>query len=74
MKIFKYLKYYFEPNDKFVRQLALDACRRYFKPLRSIDPYPRVIDYQRRLEETVRFQRAFADAYRHEYAKRKICS
>jgi hypothetical protein len=76
MKLFKYLKYYFEPNDKMVRQLALDAARKYFsKPLRNAEnPYPRISEYDYRRQGFLRYQRVWNDKYRHEYAMKKLCS
>ena len=74
MKLFRYLKYYFQPNDKYVRQLAYESAKKYFStPVRNHNnPYPRVKDYDVRREEFLRYQRAFNDRYRHEYAIFKL--
>jgi hypothetical protein len=74
MRIFKFIKYYLEPDDKYVRGIAYNAAREYFKiPVRNdLNPYPRPIDYERRRREFVRYQRAFNHAYRLDYAKTKL--
>ena len=76
MKIFKYLKYYFEPNDKMVRHLAFEAARKYYRtPVRNAkNPFPRVIEYNIRREGFLRYQRAFNHSYRHFYAMQKLYS
>lgn len=73
-RFFLYLKYYFEPKDKYVRSLAYDAAREYFDaPLRnSSNPYPRISEYNYRREGFLRYQRSFNDKYRHEYAIDKL--
>ena len=73
-RLFKYIKYYLEVDDKVVRELAFDAAKKFFSvPLRNdFDPYPRIPDYDRRREEFLRYQRAFNDRYRHEYAINKL--
>ena len=75
-KVFLYLKYFFEPNDKYVRQLAFDAAKNYYNiPVRNKkNPYPRVSDYDRRRLEFISYQRAFNNSYRHEYAMQKLYS
>lgn len=74
MLLFRYLKYYFQPKDKYVRELAFNSAKEYFStPVRNKDnPYPRVVDYDRRRAEFSRYQRAFNDAYRHKYAMDRI--
>ena len=74
LRLLKYIKYYFEPDSKEVRKLAYAAAKKFYNvPLRNdFDPYPRVSDYDRRREDFLRYQRAFNDRYRHDYAKNKL--
>lgn len=70
MRIFKFLKYYFEPNDKYVRSLAYNAAKEYFStPIRNVNnPYPRISHYDQRRAAFLRYQRAFNHNYRVDYA------
>lgn len=73
-KFFLYVKYYFELDDKYVRDLAYQAAKDYFNvPLRnSSNPYPRITEYNYRRESFLRYQRAWNDLYRHNHAKNKL--
>lgn len=73
-RFFLYIKYYFEPNDAYVRGLAYRAAQKYFDtPVRNVsNPYPRISEYDLRRAEFLRYQRAWIDKYRHDYAKDKI--
>jgi hypothetical protein len=74
-RLFLYLRYFFEPKDKLVRQLAYEAAKAHYAklPLRSPqNPFPRVPEYNRRREEFLAFQRAYSNSYRHSYAKEKL--
>lgn len=74
-RLFLYLKFFFEPNDKEVRALAFNAAKAYYarRPLRSAkNPYPRVPEYNRRREDFVAFQRGYNNSYRHAYAIKKL--
>ncbi len=73
-KAFLYLKYYFEINDKHVRDLAYAAAKNYYNvPLRNrSNPNPSVSEYEQRRNDFLRYQRAFNDTYRHEYAINKL--
>jgi len=74
-RLFLYLRYYFEPKDKLVRQLAFDAAKSHYAklPLRSPqNPYPRVTHYEQRRQEFLAFQRAYNNSYRHSYALGKL--
>ncbi len=73
-RFFLYLKYYFEVKDKYVRGLAYAAAKDHFNvPLRNAsNPYPRISEYNYRRESFLRYQRAFNDRYRHEYAVKKL--
>ena len=75
-RVFLYIKYYFEPNDKYVRSLAFDAAKKYFNtPVRNAsNPYPRVVEYDMRRMQFSRYQQAFNDSYRHNYAKQKLAN
>ena len=73
-RTFLFIKYYFESDETYVRGIAYNAAREYFKtPVRnSKNPYPRPIDYDRRRAEFLAFQRAFIHSYRLDYAKTKL--
>lgn len=73
-RFFLLVKYYYEPDDKYVRGIAYNAAREYFKtPVKNENnPYPRVSDYDRRREAFLRYQRSFAHSYRLDYAKTKL--
>ena len=76
MRILRFIKYYFEPNGKYVRSLAFNAAKRYFKtPVRNkSNPYPSVIEYDIRRSEFIAYQRRFNHLYRHKYATDKLNS
>jgi hypothetical protein len=73
MRIIKFIKYYFEPSDKYVRALAYKAAKRHFStPVRTSDnPYPRIYEYDQRRAAFLRYQRSFNHSYRWRYAKDK---
>ena len=74
-RLFLYFKYYFQPKDKTVRNMAYEAAKAHFSkmPLRSPQrPYPRLVDYDVRRQEFLRFQRTYNDSYRHTYAVSKL--
>jgi hypothetical protein len=75
-RFFLYVKYYFEPNDAYVRGLAYRSAQKYFDtPVRNRSNLnPRVREYDLRRAEFLRYQRAFNDAYRHQYAKNKLAA
>jgi hypothetical protein len=55
--------------------MAYKAAKAHFSkmPLRSSQkPYPRLMDYDVRRQEFLRFQRAYNDSYRHSYAVFKL--
>lgn len=70
-EFFYYVKFYFQPKHRDVSQLAIASAREYYqsRSLSSVDPYPRVADYDRRRMEFQAYQRGFINAYRHAYAK-----
>lgn len=73
--LFLYLRYFFEPKDKLVRQLAYDAAKAHYANLPLRNPqnlYPRVSHYEQRRQDFLVFQRAFNNSYRHAYAKSKL--
>ena len=74
IRLFKFIKFYFEPDDKYVRGIAYNAARQHFNvPVRNeSNPNPRPIDYERRREAFLRYQRAFNHSYRLDYAKMKL--
>ncbi len=74
-RLFLYIKFFFEPNDKEVRKMAFDAAKAYYsvRPLRSTkNPFPRTIEYNRRRDDFVAFQRGYNNSYRHTYAIDKL--
>lgn len=74
-KTFLYLKYYFEINEKQLRDLAYAAAKSYYRkiPLRSkANPTPSVIDYEQRRNDFLRYQRIFIATRRHDYATNKL--
>lgn len=59
--MFKYIKYYFEPNSRMVRKLAYDSHVEYFQ-----DKFcPDIMDM-------VHYQRTYVSTFRHTYATNKI--
>jgi hypothetical protein len=74
-KIFLYIKYYFELKEKELSKEAYHAVKYYYssRPVRNAkNPHPSVTHYQRRLEDTLAFQRAYKDKKRHLYAMEKL--
>lgn len=70
-----YLRFYFEPNEKALGAEAYAACKAYYgtRPVRSPkNPNPHPIEYSRRMDQFVAWQRGYKNSYRHEYAKRKL--
>ena len=59
--MFKYLKYYFEPDNKMVRNLAYLSHVEYFKNKFCPD-----------IMDMVAYQRAYVSNFRHAYATNKI--
>jgi len=74
MRIIKFVKYYLEPSDKYVRALAYNAAKEYFStPVRTSDnPYPRVFEYDQRRNAFLNYQRSFNHLHRWNYAKDKL--
>ena len=73
-RFFLYTKYFLEPHGPYVRGLAYIAAKKHFNtPVRNrSNPYPRISEYDRRRAEFLGYQRAFNNAYRHEYAMNKL--
>jgi len=73
-KAFLYIKYYFEINEKQLRDLAYAAAKSYYSvPLRNkSNPTPSVVEYEQRRNDFLRYQRSFISTYRHEYAINKL--
>lgn len=70
--MFRYLKFYFEPKHKDLREKAMEAARAYYadKPVRSRNnPYPLPGEYEYRRMEFQAFQRGYISGYRATYAK-----
>jgi hypothetical protein len=64
-----------ELNSKELRKEAYEAAGVYYRarPLRTVaNPYPRPVDYARRLTETQRFQQAYMERRRKDYALAKL--
>ena len=59
----KYLKDYFEPDSKKLNKEALESAKKYF------EGRPR---YTITIDQWIRYQTAYKDAYRHRYAKDKL--
>lgn len=68
-KLFLYIKYYMEPNERELGKLAFKSAKEYYsnKPLsRHPDArYTRTRDFQA-------YQQGFKNAYRSNYAKEKL--
>jgi hypothetical protein len=74
-KLFLYIKYYFELNDRQLCAEAYQAAKDYYltRPLRnSKNLHPSVVSYQQRIEESLAFQRAYKDKKRHNHAIQKL--
>ena len=63
-RFIKYLKYCYEPDDKMVRQLALESWRQY------IIGKARIYD----MDFCRAYQRGFNSQFRHNYAIEKLKS
>lgn len=55
-----YLKAYFEPKTKMLRELAFESAKGYYK------------DKNKTMLEFQAYQRGYINAYRHTYANNKI--
>ena len=55
-----YLKAYFEPKSKPLKEMALQSAREYYRGKRST-----ILEHQA-------YQRAYVNAYRSTYAKNKL--
>lgn len=74
-RLFFYLVYFFQAETKALRKEAFDSAVAYFRkrPVRSAsNPYPRVSEYNFRLEESRAYQRAFINARCHQAAIEKL--
>lgn len=70
-----YLRFFFEPDDKALRAEAFASAKAHYAriPLRNAQhPYPRVVEYERRRNDFLAYQRAYNNAYRHRYATDRL--
>jgi hypothetical protein len=70
-----YLKFYWEPNEKALGAEAFAASKVYTASMREkgrlkVKPYP--TSYSQLMADSLAFQSAYKDSYRHTYAKRKL--
>jgi hypothetical protein len=70
-----YLKFYWEPNEKALGAEAFAASKAYTasrRELALLKVKPYTASYSQRTADSLAFQRAYKDSYRHAYAKRKL--
>ena len=76
-RLFWYLVYFFQAETSALRKEALAAAKEYYsiRPVRNAkNPYPHPIEYQRRLDETTAFQRAYINEVCSRVAKEKLAA
>jgi hypothetical protein len=76
-RLFWFLVYFFQAETPALRQEAFRSAKAHYAliPLRSArNPYPRVVDYDRRRQEFITYQRAYINARCSEIAKEKLAS
>jgi hypothetical protein len=74
-RLFSYIRFYFEPNEKELGREAYLAAKTYYalRPLRNpSNMFPRVAEYNQRREDFIAFQRGYKNNYRHSYAMAKL--
>lgn len=68
-RVFLYLKYYFEPNEKMLSKLAFKSAQEYFAG-RKLSGHPDA--KYTRMEAFQGYQRGYKNAYRSSYARKKL--
>ena len=68
-RLFLYIKYYFEPNDRMLSKLAHKSAMEYF----ASKKLSRHVDAKyARMEAVQAYKRGFKSTYRSNYAKAKL--
>jgi hypothetical protein len=60
---FMYLKFYFEPKSKDIRELAMASAREFWKTNKTIP---------KNMDNFQSYQQGYVVAFRHSYAKSKV--